>query len=196
MATDESVKKMRNVLPSVLVDTTRVVAQISNEDLAFHRSTNPSITPLVEEQSSRLLELAGKLMKSATLGTEVTTPYLSDSESVEDNWRNVVDIFDNILEKADACLDEYTGVIRRLNPSQEEQLNRVIPVIGKRRPEKTCRTQNIAKPQRLFGTPPANNDLTPFKPLLRSKPHAITSLHESVALVTSSDGSQRYAPHL
>ena len=33
-----------------------------------------------------------------------------------------MDVFDNLLEKADACLDEFTGVIRKLSPSQEEQI--------------------------------------------------------------------------
>ena len=193
MATENAFKDTKDGISSALIDTTRTAGKISNEDLAFHRSSNPSVISLLEQQNTRLLQLARRLTRTATSGTEVGAPQLFDVDSVEDNWKGIVDIFDNLLEKADACLDEYTGVIRRLSPTQEEKIKRAAPLAGKQRPSQTYRTQNIAKPQLLFAKVPTNDDSTPFKPLLRSKPHAVTPLEESLTPVPSEDGSTQYA---
>lgn len=191
MAAGEDSKGLREGISAALVDTTRTAGQISNEDLAFFRSSNPSIVPLLEQQNIRLLQLARRLTRTAISGTEVPTPHIEDEDSIEDNWKGIVDVFDNLLEKADACLDEFTGAVRRLSTSQEKQIqNAATP--RKQRPDKAYRTQNIAKPQLLFDNVPKNDGLTPFKPLLRSKPHALIPLDESLVLVPSSDGSQQY----
>lgn len=192
MPMDEDSKGLRERISSALVATTRTAGQISNEDLAFFRSSNPSIVPLLEQQNIRLLQLARRLTRIAISGIEVPTPHLEDVDSVEDNWRGIVDVFDNLLEKADACLDEYTGAVRRLSQSQEDKIQQAAFPARKQRPDKAYRTQNIAKPQLLFDDVPSYDDLTPFKPLLRSKPHALIPLEESLVLVSSSDGSQQY----
>lgn len=192
MSLDTTFKNLKDSISLALVDTIRTAGQISNEDLAFHRSSNPSITPLLEQQDSRLLGLARTLTRSAVSGTEVTAPHIVDADSVEDNWKVIVDVVDNLLEKADACLDEYTGVIRKLSPAQEEQTKKAAPASGKQRPGKAYRTQNIAKPQLLFDTVPTNDETTPFKPLLRTKPNAIVSLDESIKLVAAEDGFKQY----
>lgn len=193
MATGNVVEELKDGVLSSLVNTTRTAGQISNEDLAFHRSSNPSITPLLERQSSRLLQLVQGLTRSATSGTEIIAPQLPDTDSVEDDWERLVDVFDNLLEKADACLDEYTGSVRRLSPNQEERIKTATSSAERRRPDRAYRTLNITKPQLLFDTVPKNDERTPFKPLLRSKPHAITPLEESLVLAPSSTGSQQYA---
>lgn len=192
MATDEYSMGLREGISSALVDTARTAGQISNEDLAFFRSSNPSIVPLLEQQNVRLLQLARRLTRTALSGTEVPTPHIEDVDSLEDNWKGIVDVFDNLLEKADACLDEYTGAVRRLSPSQEEQIKKAATPARKQRPDKAYRTQSIAKPQLLFDNVPTNDDLTPFKPLLRSKPNALVPLEESLVLAPSIDGSQQY----
>lgn len=196
MATDTSFKAFKDSISSALVDTTRTAGQISNEDLAFHRSSNPSIVPLLEQQNTRLLQLTRRLTKNATLGTEVTAPQVSGVESIEDNWKTIVDVIDNLLEKADACLDEFTGVVRKLSPGQEEHMMKASFAGGKQRLGKAYQTQDIKKPQLLFEHVPKNDEKTPFKPILRSKPHALTSLDESLVIVPSSDGSQQYALQL
>lgn len=192
MTTENVFKDRKDGILSALVDTTRTAGQISNEDLAFHRSSNPSVISLLEQQNIRLLQLARSLTWTAASGTEVSAPQFFDVDSLEDNWKGIVDVFDNLLEKADVCLDEYTGVIRRLSPTQEEKIKKAAPLAGKQRPGQAYRTQNIAKPQLLFAKVPTNDDSTPFKPLLRSKPHAVTPLEESLTLVRSEDGSTQY----
>ncbi|MCJ1461196.1 exosome nuclease subunit [Mycoblastus sanguinarius] len=192
MAANGFFSDIKEGVSSALVDTTRTAGQISNEDLGFYRSSNSPIISLLEQQNERLLQLARSLTKIATSGTEVTAPKISDADSIEDNWKGIVDVFDNLLEKADACLDEYTGVIKRLSPAQEEQIKKAAQPIGKQRPAKAYQTQNIAKPQLLFPKAPRNDETSPFKPLLRSKPHAIVPLKESLQLTAADDGSKQY----
>ncbi|KAL8690398.1 MAG: hypothetical protein Q9224_004414, partial [Gallowayella concinna] len=54
------------------------------------------------------------------------------------------------------------------------------------------RFQNISKPQQFFRNVPKNDDTTPFKPLLQSKPNAVVSLEESLVLSHAQDGSTHY----
>ncbi len=192
MATDGPFKEIKDAISSTLVETTRTAGQIAGEDLAFHRSSNPEITPLLEKQNARLLQLAQNLVRGAATGTKVSAPRLSDADSVDDSWRGIVDVIDNLLEKADACLDEYTGVIKRLAPSQEIQSSKSVAPARQPLPARSYRDQNIPKPQLLFNKIPTNNETTPFKPLLRSKPHAIVPLEESLDLVADEDRTKQY----
>ncbi len=192
MTMDGPFKDIKDAIFSNLVDTTRTVGQIASEDLAFHRSSNPDITPLLEKQNTRLLHLAQDLVRVAATGTEVLAPRLPDADSVEDNWRGIVDVIDNLLEKADACLDEYTGVIKRLSPSQDVQLLNTTTPAKRQLPLKIYRNQNIPKPQRLFRKIPYNDETGPFKPLLHSKPHAVVPLEESIGLKNPKQGPQQY----
>lgn len=172
---------------SKLVQTTRTVGQLAAEDLNFHRTSSAEIADSLDEQSARLLSLTSSLLKVATAGTDVRAPALHNEESIEDNWRGVVDVIDSLLEKADACLDEFTGVIKKLSPSQQEQ----DAAIGKKQaPSKfpsiyDYGPSKIPKPQLQFDRAPDNTDVSPFRPLLKSKPHAIVPLEESLQLVDS-----------
>ena len=192
MALGTTFKDLTNSISVALIDTTRTASQISNEDIAFHRSSNPSIVSRFEQQNSRLLGLARRLTSSAVSGIEITEPEIFNADSIEDNWREIVDVVDNLLEKADACLDEFTGVIRKLSPTQEEHMKRIGPASGKQKPAKAYRTQNIAKPQLSFVTVPNNYETGPFKPLLRTKPNAIVTLDDSLKLVAAEDGVMQY----
>ncbi|PWY92573.1 hypothetical protein BO70DRAFT_327811 [Aspergillus heteromorphus CBS 117.55] len=167
---------------SSLMEVTRTAGQLSAQDLDFHRSSNAEVSDALDEQSLRLLSLTSSILKAATIGTDVSAPTLGDEDSVEDNWRGVVDVIDALLEKADACLDEFTGVIKKLSPSQQDQAAAKaakksaakFPTVYDYGPSK------IPKPQLLFEHPADNTDTSPFKPLLRSKPHAIVSLEDSI----------------
>ena len=192
MATDATFKDLKHYVSLALIDTTRTAGLISNEDLAFQRSSKPSIVPLLERQNSRLLGLARKLTRSAALGTEVADPHFIDADSVEDNWKGIVDVVDNLLERADACLDEYSGVIRKSSTGQEEQTKKITPASVKQKPGKSHRIQNIVKPQLFFDNVPTNDKIAPFKPLLRTKPNAILALNESLKLGAGGDGSKQY----
>lgn len=161
-----------------LTQATRTVGQLAAEDLTFHRSSSAEVSESLDEQSNRLLSLTSSILKSATTGTDLSAPALHDADSIEDNWRGIVDVIDGLLERADASLDEFTGIIKRLSPSQqEEQVAKTekkaaqkFPTIYDYGPSK------IPKPQLQFERRPDNTDVSPFKPLLRNKPHATVSL--------------------
>ena len=51
--------------------------------------------------------------KSAGKVTNQPISTLDDSDDVEIQWKGIVDVIDSLLEKADTCLDEYTGLIKR-----------------------------------------------------------------------------------
>lgn len=190
MTSEHSFKELKAGISSALVNTTRTAGHICKEDLAFQRSINPEVDRLLQEQNRRLLALVRYLNKSATAGSETTPPLLKDAESVDDGWRGIVDIVDNLLEKADACLDEYTGVIKKLTPSRQNEQ----AVVDAKKPlaKHEYRNQNILKPQRLFKKIPHNDDATPFKPLLTSKPNATVPLEASLVLAPQPDGSMQY----
>lgn len=179
-------------LKTALVQVTRTVGQLSSEDLNFHRSSSAEFSESLDEQSARIIALTSAVIKAATAGGETTKPVLQDEESIDDNWRDVVDVIDSLLEKADACLDEFTGVIKKLSPAQEDQTPVVkkgpsFPTIYDYGPSK------IPKPQLEFEHKPDNTDMGPFKPLLKSKPHAIVPL-ENCLKTKKIDGATGY-PH-
>lgn len=118
-------KSLQDQLQAALVATTRTTGQISAEDLGFHRSFNPEVGTALDEQSERVLALASALLKSAASISDLRAPTLEDSDDVENNWRNVVDVVDSLLEKSDTCLDEYTGVIKRKDTTTAEPSTQV-----------------------------------------------------------------------
>ncbi|KAL2803374.1 ribonuclease H-like domain-containing protein [Aspergillus granulosus] len=180
-------------LTSSLVQVTRTVGQLPVSDLNFHRSSNPEVSEALDEQSGRLLSLTSSILKAATAGTDISAPTLSDEDAIDDNWRGIVDVIDALLEKADACLDEFTGVIKKLSPSQQakdgdnkqtSKKSQNFPTIYDYGPSK------IPKPQLQFERQVDNTDTSPFKPLLKSKPHAIEPLERS--LISPGDSQRGY----
>jgi exosome complex exonuclease RRP6 len=173
-------KSFQDKVQSSLVNVTKTSGQISNEDLGFHRTSSRKVSKALDEQNARLLRLTNKLLKAATEDSNVTAPKLTDAESIDDNWRKVVDVVDDMLEKADASLDEFSGVIKRFSPAPQD--GAATPPRGRERREVLNIFQNASmpKPQRLFDVKPNNYETKPFRPLLKTKPHAIVSLVESI----------------
>ena len=190
MGSEKDFKSLQDSITTNLVNTTRTIGLIAREDLAFHRSSDPSISPLLNRENSRLLALARSILASATNGTEISAPVLPDADAVDDNWQGIVDVVDNLLEKTDSCLDEYTGVIKRLSPSQRSTPT---PVTARKTVNaQQYKKQDIPKPQQRFHNVPDNTKITAFKPLLREKPHAIIPLKESIEPLLSEDAFKEY----
>ncbi|KAM5445947.1 exosome nuclease subunit [Microsporum audouinii] len=186
---------------AALVSTTKTTRQIIAEDLTFHRSFDPNTTKALDKQGARLLNLTNSLLRIASSNNSDSPfssnhrskssrrPVLRDEESIDENWKSVVDVIDELLEKADACLDEFTGIIKKLSPSQQERQQR-----GDRRQQQedygktggfprmySHGSSKIAKPQLGFDVRVNNlDDGSAFKPLLKSKPHALVPLEESL----------------
>ena len=189
MASDEEFRETRDNVTSALVDTTKTVASIAAEDLTFQRSLNPAIVETLAAQQARLLDLSQSLLNAATAQIKAKTPQLKGVESIDNEWNRLVDVFDTLLERADATLDEYTGIIKKPDPLHEAPSNvrdtKEVSIYSRK-------SQNMVRPQRFFQRPPNNVDESPFKPLLRNKPHALKPLEESLVIVSSEDGKETY----
>lgn len=183
MAVTSDFKPIHDRITSSLLDVTRTAGQISAEDLSFHRSSNGHLSRNLDAQNSHLLQLTQKLLKAATTtGANIKAPKIQDVEEVDDNWRGIVDIVDDLLERADACLDEYTGVIKRLSPAAQD--GETTPTSAKDGRSNAFPSifaaRQLAKPQLLFEKSHTNYEIGPFKPLLRTKPHSAVGLIESI----------------
>ncbi|KZZ95734.1 exosome complex exonuclease RRP6 [Ascosphaera apis ARSEF 7405] len=171
---------------SALKGLTRATNQLASQDLAFHKSLDSTVGPAVDEQGNKILDLANSLLRCVA-GSDKNAPHLTDEDSVEDNWRSIVDVIDGLLEKADACLDEFTGLIKK-NPQNTRDQKANATDAKAKFPNAYSRTSKIPKPQTEFENAPDNtNNSEPWKPLLTSKPHSTVSLSES--LQPRDDGS-------
>ena len=112
-------------ISAALVATTKTVGRIAAEDLTFQRSLDPSFGRAVNKQSARLLALADTLVKTAVAGSDLDGLVLREVDDLDTSWKGVVDVVDSLLERADTCLDEYTGVVKRLGPEQQAQSDAV-----------------------------------------------------------------------
>ena len=171
-------------ITSSLVKITRAAGQISAEDIKFHRSASADLPASLDLQSSRILQLSQQLFQAATTtGTNVKPPdVLRNAEDIEESWRSVVDVVDHLLERADSCLDEYTGIIKRLSPAAGETASTLTAYERKRAEASKSRFQGklLQKPQLQFARIVDNQDVSPFKPLLRTKPHCFVPLEEDI----------------
>lgn len=192
MESSQDFASFQATVQKALVTTTRLANQIASEDLDFQRTSNPTIAEELDDSSLRLLNLTTSLLQSATKGTNVVRPNLEEADDVEIQWSRIVDIVDNLLEKADTCLDEYTGAIKRKSaPVDQPQA----PAAKKSRYnlDQNMRRANVLKPQNAFEIKPNNYDTSPWKPLITKKPHAILPLEKS--LVTSDEQESAQYDH-
>lgn len=178
-------------LRATTTQVTRSTNRLPIEDLSFHRTSSPQFSASLDEESTRILSLTNSLLKAVTRdNTDVRAPVLRNSaDSVDDNWHGVVDVIDSLLERADACFDEFTGVIKKLSPSQQEQGQAAAAAAAAAAARKSTGKfptvydygpSKVPKPQVLFARPVDNSGEEPFRPLLKTKPHAIVPLEESL----------------
>ncbi|KAI6365686.1 hypothetical protein MCOR25_005295 [Pyricularia grisea] len=190
-------KALQDKIQAALVATTRKVNLIATQDIAFRRSVDPEAGELLDEQREKLLSLASSLVNTAASlgGGKSSKPKraleLEDAEEVDDNWQAIVDSLDIALEKADTCIDEYTGLVKRKDAPTAD----MGPTAKKSKPgilDRSLRYANIIKPQKAFDVPPNNHVKGPWKPLLTKKPHAIVPLDKSLTTFDNEDAETQY----
>ena len=172
--------KFQQDVSKALVGTIRTTNQIADDDLSFHRSSSTKASGALDGLSSNLLQLTNKLLKAATQDTNIKIPRVKSLEGLDDNWRGVVDVVDNLLEKADIARDEYSGVIRKQTPDQDGTATPPLPRDRSRRAPGVFDDPSMRKPQLDFLRPVDNFTIAPFKPVLQRKPHAKVSLDQSI----------------
>lgn len=191
MDPSQGFKSLQDKVQASLLTATRTVNRIASEDLGFQRTANPSTGDRLDDQSTRLLSLSTDLLRSAAKVTDLKpVSTLDDAEDVDIQWRGIVDVVDGLLEKADICLDEYTGLVKRKSDFPEPA------------PAKKAKTNdkldysvfraNIIKPQNAFESKVDNFALGPWKPILTQKPHATVSLEESFGIAHDVDNKEQY----
>ncbi|KAI1455121.1 ribonuclease H-like domain-containing protein [Annulohypoxylon moriforme] len=191
MGSSQDFKSIQENIQSALVATTRLTNQIAAEDVSFQRTSNPEVEEQLDDTSGRLLALASSLLKSSTKSTDIKAPSIEDGDEIDVQWSRIVDVVDTLLEKADTCLDEYTGVIKRKaaptdqsGPSSKKSRSTTL--------ESSMRRADIAKPQASFEIKPDNFSTSPWKPLLTTKPHALVPLEESLQTFIDEDQTVQY----
>lgn len=192
MDPSEDFKSLQEKIQASLVSTTKAVQRIASEDLGFQRTVNPSTGDRLEEQSTRLLSLSSDLLKSAALATsQKNVGELEDAEDVDIQWRGIVDVIDGLLEKADICLDEYTGLVKRKSDFPENGPQQKKAKTNERL-DFNFRRANIIKPQTTFDQQVDNFAVGPWKPLLTRKPHAIVPLEDSIGVAVDENNQQQF----
>lgn len=191
MDPSQDFKSLQDKIQASLVSTTKAVQRIASEDLGFQRTVNPSTGDRLEEQSTRLLSLSSGLLKSAAVTTaQKNVGELEDAEDVDIQWRGIVDVIDGLLEKADICLDEYTGLVKRKSDFPETGPQQRKAKTNERL-DFNFRRANIIKPQNAFEKQVDNFAVGPWKPLLTSKPHSIVPLKDSLSVVADDNNQQQ-----
>lgn len=192
MESSQDFKSLQDKIQASLLSTTRTVNHITNEDLAFQRTANPSAGDHLDEQSTRLLSVASDLLNAAANSNgQRAVGQLEDAEDVDIKWSGIVDVVDGLLEKTDTCLDEYTGRVKRKSDFAELAAPSKKPRPSDRN-EPNWRRANIVKPQNAFEAKVDNFASGPWKPLLTSKPHATVPLEDSLTISVDENGQEQY----
>ncbi|KAI1880164.1 hypothetical protein JX265_001785 [Neoarthrinium moseri] len=196
MDSSQDFKSLQEKIQAALVKATRSSNQLAAEDLNFQRRSNPAAAEQLDDASERLLALSTSLLRSATKGTSAKHPDLEDADDVDVHWSKIVDVIDTLLEKADTCLDEYTGLVKRKTAPTEEvgSLPKKTKTFDALDP--SMRRANILKPQNAFQVKPDNIDNSPWKPFLTKKPHATLPLDKSLGTFNNEEDSVQYDYHI
>ena len=111
MASLDDFEATRKSISEAVVNTTRAATRIAAEDIAFYRSSDPTVGPLLDQKSARLLSLTEKIIRRSTSGSK--QPSLRSVDDIDVSAPAIVDVADTLLERVDTCLDEYTGIVKR-----------------------------------------------------------------------------------
>ncbi|KAK4227644.1 exosome complex exonuclease rrp6 [Podospora fimiseda] len=200
MESSQDFQALRDAVQPALVTVTRSANSIANEDLAFQRTVHSSVDRELDETTSRMLKITTDLLKSAGKVTGQKTYVLEDTDDIDIRWKGIVDVIDTLLEKADTCLDEYTGLIKRNNgPVAEARSsinNAAKPKSMYTKLDYSLKRANILKPQNAFERPVNNFEPGPWKPLLTTKPHAQVPLEQLSTFANEEEETQYQHPYL
>lgn len=121
-----SYNELQKPISDAVKATIRDSIGLRAEDLDFHRSLDRKVADRLDKQNARLLGLTQQLLGSAAAGSDVVGPTFPDGkEDVERKWRNIVNVLDSLLEKADINLDEFTGARKRVEVAEPVPVRRI-----------------------------------------------------------------------
>ncbi|KAH8903231.1 hypothetical protein BR93DRAFT_931255 [Coniochaeta sp. PMI_546] len=192
MDASQDFKSLQDKIQGALVATTRSANGLASEDLSFLRTVDPSVASKLDDNTARLIRLSEELLKSAGKFVGQQAPSIEDADDIDISWRGVVDVIDTLLEKADTCLDEYTGLIKRKDAPTPEAGRATKKPKPTSQLDWSMKRANIIKPQNAFERKVDNFDTGPWKPLLTTKPHATLPLDKSLTTFVDGEGTTQY----
>ena len=155
-----SKKEIATKLFQGLLNCTKTAQSLNPSDLPFHHSTVPGFTDKLESIQSQLIVLINKTLEKAV---PIRTPYIKNVQQLKQDYSNMTDTVDHLLEQVDIYLDEASGKKSKadvvLNPTVMD-----VKVNGSSRPV-------IHKPQNEFKDK-IDNSNNPFKRKITFKPNA------------------------
>ncbi|KAF3908621.1 hypothetical protein AA313_de0201688 [Arthrobotrys entomopaga] len=180
-----------------LVKLVKSVKVLSAGDLPFNKSLDSEFAAALDTANGKILALINNLVRSATDGSDIKFDNFEDPDSVETKWSLVSEVVDFLLEKADLCMDEYTGTVNRgVMQTSAAGSNYKSARTDKRSGDGRKafnKSLHMTKPQLQFKKPLSPLDSRPYKPRLEKKPHAVVSLDESLVPILV-NGREKY-PH-
>ncbi|KAK9762960.1 exosome nuclease subunit [Basidiobolus ranarum] len=157
-----------------LLSATRA-ASILPTDLSFHKSLDLDLATTIAGCSSKVLRISNELLKH--VGGDITDTYY-DADDVQDRYDGVIDVLDNLLEKADVCLDECTG--KTSTSFSAATFQSPVSVTKLATEDKSeyhlIHAQNILRPQLKFKDVVDNSANTPWIRKIKEKPNALVPL--------------------
>lgn len=164
----EKAKLSLNDILGSIVNTTKLSKSLPmSQDGTFEMySSNEDFQQFCNKSSQRVSAMLEKLCHSITPDINI-----NDSEDID--FRRIADISDYLLEKADICLDEHTGVRQK-----SKQINLTKQMLNK---EAIPQSLTDKKPQKEFENKIDNFQL--YQPKLKEKPFAITPIELSIRII-------------
>ncbi|GBE85266.1 Exosome complex exonuclease rrp6 [Sparassis crispa] len=170
-------------LQSAALKATKCAVGIPS-DLAFHRSIDRGFARDIDACSGRVLALTNRLLALASTADASADARrkgkakLESTDDVVDNFHSlVIDSMDQLLERADICLDEYLGrskppaiTVNSVQPTVQKTKRPNVPQ-GKLDPA-LQHASHIPKPQLRFKRKVDNSRHTIWRPTLAHKYNA------------------------
>ncbi|TPX70598.1 hypothetical protein SpCBS45565_g01630 [Spizellomyces sp. 'palustris'] len=199
--TQDNFEAYQNSLFAALTQVTKATNFLKANELTFYKSLSPNFDERLTKTGDNLLGLCNDLLAHAAAGSTIGGDRFSSFEDVEDvvdHYDTVVDTVDNLLEKADTCLDEVTGRIKRNAPGnvpgQSAPVMLQVPATGGNKGNfNVIHAQNILRPQLKFEDK-IDNSNRPFVRKITHKPNASQPLN--YGMPGTSDISPEMSDHL
>lgn len=190
-AVPDPISALAAYLPALqgpLVSITRNASSLPGpSDLSFHRSIDRNIATALDQQAGDVQALTQSLTRWAKGKARATNPDEEEEDDPSSAYRRIADVVDGLLERADICLDQYSGKLavpqqasdadgqtRLTAPTRQNNTtnNGTLPKNGKL-PNDITNAQ-IDPPQRQFTLKPDNTPDTMWdRALAMGKPNAL-----------------------
>ncbi|KAI8913114.1 ribonuclease H-like domain-containing protein [Powellomyces hirtus] len=197
--TAENFEAFQNDLFSALAQTTKAATYLSPTELGFYKASAEGFEENLSRTSENILALCNQLLtytSAGSAGSDRTLTPFEDADDVTDRFPAVVDAVDNLLEKADVCLDQVTGRIKA-NASNNAVAQTAAVIMQVQTKHNSIRNvvhaQNIVRPQLSFEDK-VDNSNAQFVRKITHKPNARQPL--DYGLPGSEDISPEMGAHL